>query len=277
MNRCLIKSIAIVLLLYPTFLHAATLKNCLNSKGQILVKSKCSVKKGERLLQLSDLAASISGPQGPKGEQGPQGIQGNKGDTGSEFIAPEVVAFRGVWSPGTTYNKYDLVSSSTPDLYFYSEVNNNAGQTPESNPGAWTGAELSQLKLIKKTVKLTSSLFSIPLFTFGSQDIGTASSAYLQYTLKAATSAALASESGAARLLFVYYPAGGIGTSSIISPDRVATAVFNTNFTVPSGPDGVPFVRINGDISISGLTSIDVTFRPLNLSPDTQNKIRLIP
>ena len=56
--------------------QAASLKICKTTDGRLLVKSKCSAKKGETLL---DVTAMV----GPTGQTGPQGSAGPAGATGS--------------------------------------------------------------------------------------------------------------------------------------------------------------------------------------------------
>ncbi|MCB0334219.1 MAG: collagen-like protein [Bdellovibrionales bacterium] len=70
--------------------HALNSKVCLKSNGSLVVKRRCSAKKGESTLSLGDISASIqseAGPQGPKGDSGAAGPQGPQGATGA--VGPE--------------------------------------------------------------------------------------------------------------------------------------------------------------------------------------------
>jgi len=79
---------------------------------------------------------------------------------GSPLVVPEVVNMAGTYSSETTYNLNDLVSSTTPNVYFYSLITSNIGNTPESSPTAWQQVEFEQLKQIHKTLTLSAPGFT---------------------------------------------------------------------------------------------------------------------
>jgi hypothetical protein len=72
---------------------------------------------------------------------------------------PEVVNWLGAYAGGTTYNANDLVTSTTPNTYFYSLTSGNIGNTPETSPLSWAPVSIEQLHLIHKTLPLTSPAF----------------------------------------------------------------------------------------------------------------------
>ena len=74
-------------------------------------------------------AAGPQGTTGPTGATGPQGPQGSTGPQGPP------VAFRGTYSPGSTYNSGDTVFYN--GSAYISLTSSNTGNQPDSNPTQW--------------------------------------------------------------------------------------------------------------------------------------------
>ena len=60
-------------ILIPNNAFAARQKACLKEDGSVVIKRRCRAKKGEAVLNLSDISATLQGPKGEKGDQGEDG------------------------------------------------------------------------------------------------------------------------------------------------------------------------------------------------------------
>lgn len=63
---------------------AARQKVCVAADGKVVIKRKCSQKKGQTEMSLGLISSSIDVQSGPVGPQGETGSQGPKGDTGEQ-------------------------------------------------------------------------------------------------------------------------------------------------------------------------------------------------
>ncbi|MGG9961127.1 beta strand repeat-containing protein [Ferruginibacter sp. SUN106] len=201
---------------------------------------------------------------------------------GAAAVVPEVVNMLGAFNAGTTYAVNDLVSSTTPDVYFFSLSSGNIGNTPETSPALWQQVEVEQLKLIHKTLTLSTpgftSLLSINL-------TGTnTSSGRIQYEIRATDGGTqIATEQG----VMQYLATANSITCTVQTTDKLHLGTVNSGCTPGFfNPGSHPGVSIFDNLSFSTPAAIvnhDVYFRifpaggQLSGGAYTKVKLRLEP
>ena len=177
------------------------------------------------------------------------------------------------WQSTTTYAKNDLVISSTADTYFYSLVDGNTGNTPESSPASWTGVGISKLTSIRRQLTTNApgfcSLISIKLT--GTETAG----GRIFYTIRATDGGSqIATEQG----VMQYLATANSVTCTVDTTDKLHLGTVNSGSTPGFfNPGSQPGVSIFDNVSFSSPAPIivnEVTFRILNVSGA---KLRLEP
>ena len=209
-----------------------------------------------------DMPTSGGGTGGAQGVWRP-GIAG--GSSAADTVAPEVVNMLGAYAGGTTYAQNDLVTSSTPNFYFYSLVNSNTGNTPETSPASWQGVRFSQLNTIHKTLTLSAPGFT-SLMSLGIPGTST-SGGRIQYTVRATDGGSqIATEEG----VIQYLATANSITCTVQTTDKLHLGTVNSGCTPGFfNPSSQPGVSIFDNVTFSSPAPIlehDVYFRVINVS-----------
>lgn len=179
---------------------------------------------------------------------------------GAAAVVPEVVNMMGAYGAGVTYALNDLVSSTTPDVYFFSLTAGNIGNTPETSPASWQQVEVEQLKLIHKILT-----FSAPGFTslVSVNLTGTnTSSGRIQYEIRATDGGTqIATEQG----VMQYLATANSITCTVQTTDKLHLGTVNSGCTPGFfNPGSHPGVSIFDNVAFSSPAPIvihDVYFR----------------
>jgi hypothetical protein len=204
------------------------------------------------------------------------------GASASAPAVPEVVNMTGAFNAGTTYALNDLVSSTTPDVYFFSLTGGNIGNTPETSPASWQQAEVEQLKLIHKTLTLSAPGFTslMSIFLTGTNT----SSGRIQYEIRATDGGTqIATEQG----VLQYLATANSITCTVQTTDKLHLGTVNSGCTPGFfNPGSHPGVSIFDNLTFSSPAPIvdhDVYFRifpaggQLSGGAYTKVKLRLEP
>ena len=202
-----------------------------------------------------------TGPQGPVGAVGPQGPVGPAGPVGG--TTPDLVTFLGAYDSSANYLQNDLVSSSTPDVYFYSLVDNNTNNTPETSPAFWTGVSVTQLHSIKKYLTLSAPGF-VSLLSTHLTDTETASGR-ITYLIRATDGGSqIATEQG----VMQYVATPNAITANVQTTDKLHLGTVNSGATPGFfNPYSQPGVSVFDNVAFSSPAPIvihEVTFQILN-------------
>lgn len=178
----------------------------------------------------------------------------------STISIPEVVNFLGAYAGATSYSINDLVTSSTANMYWISLTNGNTGNTPETSPANWTAVTIEQLKIIHKTLTLSSPGFTSLLSTTLT---GTnTASGRIQYMIRATDGGTqIATEEG----VMQYLATANSITCTVQADDKLHLGTVNSGCTPGFfNPGSQPGVSIFDNVSFSAPAPIvdhDVYFR----------------
>jgi len=210
-----------------------------------------------------------TGAQGPIGVTGPQGLVGATGPQGpagtAGLVVPDLVLFIGAYDSGTGYLKNDLVSSSTTNIYYYSLVDNNTNNTPESSPTYWAGVALNQLHSIRKSMTLSAPGFtSLVSVNLTGIEVGAGRIAY--QILANDGGSQIATEEG----VMQYCATANSITSTVQTTDKLHLGTVNSGSTPGFfNPGSHPGVSVFDNVTFSSPAPIvihEVTFQILNTS-----------
>ncbi|MDP4219855.1 MAG: hypothetical protein Q8916_13180 [Bacteroidota bacterium] len=187
-------------------------------------------------------------------------INGNLTVNGTLSTVPEVVNFLGAYSAATTYGANDLVTSTTPGVYFYSLSAGNLNHTPETSPTFWGATKIEQLKTIHKTLTLSSPGFT-SLMSSTLTGLNTASGR-IQYMVRADDGGSqIATEEG----VMQYLATANSITCTVQTDDKLHLGTVNSGCTPGFfNPGSQPGVSIFDNVTFSSPAPIinhDVYFR----------------
>ncbi|MES2795335.1 MAG: hypothetical protein V4683_05180 [Bacteroidota bacterium] len=170
--------------------------------------------------------------------------------SGFPLNIPEIVHWKSAYSAATSYSENDLVSSATPNIYYYSLVNSNLNHGPESSPSFWQAVNFYQLKQIYKPLSLVLSQ-PVSLFTFPDATINFRGQIIVKHTANATNNGIAA---GSFEAAFQYLKTSGVsGSNTYSDPNtKFGVGLNGLSVTIPT------FNFSSGTVGLSTTVSLGV-------------------